>query len=150
MHVRFMPFSSFSDLSIINVIDFHFYLVTDVTYLQHGGGHVGLPFLSRPNGMAHGSDLKNLSHSPRSISGTKSGHFCEVWFFLWLQCYLEKVYAVIIEYYWLKVKISVKIISITDGDFVICLYMQLPVLIIVQKDTISFSKVVDRDKLSLL
>ncbi|XP_057441182.1 uncharacterized protein LOC130733119 [Lotus japonicus] len=46
--------------------------------LRHGGGHVGLPFLSRPNGMAHGSDLKNLSHSPRSISGTKSGHFCEL------------------------------------------------------------------------
>ncbi|KAK7276826.1 hypothetical protein RIF29_17972 [Crotalaria pallida] len=45
--------------------------------LQHGIGHVGLPFLGRPNGLTHGSDLKNLSQSPRSISGTKSGHFCE-------------------------------------------------------------------------
>ncbi|KAL1347756.1 hypothetical protein HN51_023781 [Arachis hypogaea] len=46
--------------------------------LQHGIGHVGLPFPGRPNAMAHASDLKNLSQSPRSISGPKSGHFCEL------------------------------------------------------------------------
>ncbi|XP_027368585.1 uncharacterized protein LOC113874565 [Abrus precatorius] len=45
--------------------------------VQHGIGHVGLQFLDRPNGMTHGSDLKNLSQSPRSIFGTKS-HFCEL------------------------------------------------------------------------
>ncbi|KAJ1389573.1 hypothetical protein SESBI_38190 [Sesbania bispinosa] len=45
---------------------------------QHGSGDVGLPFLNRPNGTAHGSDLKNLSQSPRSIYGTKNGHFCEL------------------------------------------------------------------------
>ncbi|OIW02871.1 hypothetical protein TanjilG_29647 [Lupinus angustifolius] len=45
--------------------------------LQHGIGHVGLPFHGHPNGTTHGYDLKNISQSPRSISGTKSGHFCE-------------------------------------------------------------------------
>ncbi|CAL0317478.1 unnamed protein product [Lupinus luteus] len=45
--------------------------------LQHGIGHVGLPFHGHPNGTTHGYDLKNISQSPRSISGRKSGHFCE-------------------------------------------------------------------------
>ncbi|KAE9614795.1 hypothetical protein Lalb_Chr04g0248451 [Lupinus albus] len=45
--------------------------------LQHGIGHVGLPFHGLPNGITHGSAQKNICQSPRSISGTKSGHFCE-------------------------------------------------------------------------
>jgi hypothetical protein len=34
--------------------------------------------------MTHDPDLKNQSQSPRSVFGTKSGHNCEVWFFLLL------------------------------------------------------------------
>ncbi|OIW16347.1 hypothetical protein TanjilG_19063 [Lupinus angustifolius] len=45
--------------------------------LQHGISHVGLPFRGLPNGITHGSDQKNICQSPRTISGTKSGHFCE-------------------------------------------------------------------------
>ncbi|KAG4961919.1 hypothetical protein JHK86_038787 [Glycine max] len=45
---------------------------------KHGIGHPGLQFLGHPNGMTHGSDLKkNSSQSPRSIFGTRNGHFCE-------------------------------------------------------------------------
>ncbi|KAG5053367.1 hypothetical protein JHK87_005565 [Glycine soja] len=45
---------------------------------KHGIGHAGLQFLGHPNGRTHGSDLKkNPSQSPRSIFGTKNGHFCE-------------------------------------------------------------------------
>lgn len=51
---------------------------TVVTCLQNGSGHVGLPFVGRPNGMTRDSNMKNLSQSPRSIFGTKSGHNCEV------------------------------------------------------------------------
>ncbi|TKY57283.1 hypothetical protein E2542_SST21729 [Spatholobus suberectus] len=63
----------------INLIGFRFLLATDVTYLQHGIGHAGLQFLGHPpNGVTHDSDMrKNLSQSPRSIFGTKNGHFCE-------------------------------------------------------------------------
>ncbi|GAU40043.1 hypothetical protein TSUD_258370 [Trifolium subterraneum] len=45
---------------------------------QNGSPHVGLPFLGRPNGMTHDTDLKNQSQSPRSVFGTKSGHNCEL------------------------------------------------------------------------
>ncbi|KAE9606352.1 hypothetical protein Lalb_Chr10g0106961 [Lupinus albus] len=45
--------------------------------LQHGIGHVGLPFHGHPTGATHGSDMKNISQSPPSTSGIKSGHFCE-------------------------------------------------------------------------
>ncbi|XP_061342258.1 uncharacterized protein LOC133288499 [Gastrolobium bilobum] len=45
---------------------------------QHEIDHVGLSFLGRPNGMNHGSDMKNLSQSPCSISGIKRGHFSEL------------------------------------------------------------------------
>ncbi|CAL0315890.1 unnamed protein product [Lupinus luteus] len=45
--------------------------------VQHGIGHVGPQFHGRPNGTPRGSDLKHISQSPPSISGTKSGHFCE-------------------------------------------------------------------------
>ncbi|KAF1864137.1 hypothetical protein Lal_00048702 [Lupinus albus] len=45
--------------------------------LQHGIGHVGSQFHGRPNGITHASDLKHISQSLPSFSGTKSGHFCE-------------------------------------------------------------------------
>ncbi|XP_061354317.1 uncharacterized protein LOC133298942 [Gastrolobium bilobum] len=45
--------------------------------LEHGINQVDYPFLSHRNGMVHGSDMKNPSQSPCSISGTKDGHFCE-------------------------------------------------------------------------
>ncbi|CAL0307404.1 unnamed protein product [Lupinus luteus] len=45
--------------------------------LQHGIGHLGLPFHGLPNGTTHRSAPKNICQSPHSISGTKSGHFCE-------------------------------------------------------------------------
>ncbi|XP_054818001.1 uncharacterized protein LOC129317676 [Prosopis cineraria] len=46
--------------------------------LQHGIGHGGHPFLNHQNGVTNGSDLNNVSQSPRSIVGAKSGHFCEL------------------------------------------------------------------------
>ncbi|KAK4275469.1 hypothetical protein QN277_018546 [Acacia crassicarpa] len=45
--------------------------------LQHGiGQHGGHQFLNHQNGVTNGSDLNNLSQSPRPIAGAKSGHFC--------------------------------------------------------------------------
>lgn len=52
--------------------------------MQHGIGHVDHPFLSHQNGLMHGFDMKNPSQSPRSISGTKDGYFCEVLCFLFI------------------------------------------------------------------
>ncbi|RZB51395.1 uncharacterized protein LOC114395774 [Glycine soja] len=46
--------------------------------VQHGIGHVDHQFLSHHSGMMHGSAMMNASQSPRSISGTKDGHFCEL------------------------------------------------------------------------
>ncbi|KAK7387084.1 hypothetical protein VNO78_27582 [Psophocarpus tetragonolobus] len=40
--------------------------------------HVDHQFLSHQSGMMHRSAMKNPSQSPRSISGTKDGHFCEL------------------------------------------------------------------------
>lgn len=34
--------------------------------------------------MVHGSAMKNPSQSPRTVSGTKGGHFCEVLCFLFI------------------------------------------------------------------
>ncbi|KAL9319800.1 hypothetical protein ACSQ67_011639 [Phaseolus vulgaris] len=44
----------------------------------HETGHVDHQFFSHQNGMMHGSTMKNSSQSPRTISGTKGGHFCEL------------------------------------------------------------------------
>ncbi|XP_027341434.1 uncharacterized protein LOC113854568 isoform X2 [Abrus precatorius] len=51
----------------------------DLLGVQHGIDHVDHQFLSHQSGMMHGSgsSMKNPSQSPRSISGTKDGHFCE-------------------------------------------------------------------------
>ncbi|KAK7387083.1 hypothetical protein VNO78_27581 [Psophocarpus tetragonolobus] len=46
--------------------------------VQHGIGHVDHQFLHHRSGLMHGSAMKNPSQSPRSISGTKDGHFCEL------------------------------------------------------------------------
>ncbi|TKY46879.1 hypothetical protein E2542_SST28928 [Spatholobus suberectus] len=46
--------------------------------VQHGIGHVDHQFLSHQSGMMHGSAMKNPSQSPRSISGTRDEHFCEL------------------------------------------------------------------------
>ncbi|KAK7305106.1 hypothetical protein VNO77_43006 [Canavalia gladiata] len=46
--------------------------------VQHGTGLVNHQFISHQSGMMHGSAMKNPSQSPRSISGTKDGHFCEL------------------------------------------------------------------------
>ncbi|ESW18461.1 hypothetical protein PHAVU_006G042900 [Phaseolus vulgaris] len=46
--------------------------------VQHETGHVDHQFFSHQNGMMHGSTMKNSSQSPRTISGTKGGHFCEL------------------------------------------------------------------------
>jgi hypothetical protein len=87
-----MPFSSFSDIGswfpLSNLICYWCHVIC----LQNGSGHVGLPFVGRPNCMTHDPDPKNQSQSPRSVFGIKSGHNCEVWFILLLQSNQYKCY----------------------------------------------------------
>ncbi|KOM25284.1 hypothetical protein LR48_Vigan86s000300 [Vigna angularis] len=58
----------------LGVVEFR----ADISFLQHGTGHVDHQFISHQKGMMHGSAIKNPSQSPRTISGTTGGHFCEL------------------------------------------------------------------------
>lgn len=49
--------------------------------MQHGVGHVNIPFLYHPTGKAYGSEAKDLLQNPSSIAGAKNGFLCKVWYF---------------------------------------------------------------------